>query len=100
MVIRQRKAYPVYDDLYQRHLEVVREHLERHLPNLHLVGRNGMHRYNNQDHSMMTGILVARNIATGARLDPWKVNADAEYLEEERVEDDRSGRLVPKRMAS
>jgi protoporphyrinogen oxidase len=99
LVVRQRKAYPVYDDYYRGHLDVVRQWLERQLPNLHLVGRNGMHRYNNQDHSMMTGILVARNIATGSSFDVWKVNADAEYLEEERV-DDRSGRQMPARLAS
>ncbi len=91
LVVRQRKAYPVYDDYYRGHLEVLRDWLDRQLPNLHLVGRNGMHRYNNQDHSMMTGILVARNIATGSKFDVWRVNADAEYLEEERV-DDQSGR--------
>ena len=70
MVYRQPKAYPVYDAAYQGHLEVVREWLKRALPNLWLVGRNGMHHYNNQDHSMMTGILVARNIASGASFDP------------------------------
>ena len=96
VVVRQPKAYPVYDDGYQRHLAVIREHLARALPNLHLVGRNGMHHYNNQDHSMMTALLVARNIALGTRYDPWKVNTAAEYHEEARPEDtDRSGRLVP-----
>jgi hypothetical protein len=50
------------------------------VPNLHLVWRTGMHHYNNQDHSMMTALLAARTIATSARWDPWKVNADAEYL--------------------
>jgi protoporphyrinogen oxidase len=85
MVYRQPKAYPVYDATYLGHVEVVREWLARALPNLWLVGRNGMHHYNNQDHSMMTGILVARNIATGAQFDPWLVNTDAEYHEERRV---------------
>jgi protoporphyrinogen oxidase len=98
-VVRQRKAYPVYDDYYKGHLALIREYLGRQLPNLHLVGRNGMHKYNNQDHSMMTGLLAARNIATGTRFDPWKVNTDAEYHEEERA-DDRSGRLMPERLAS
>src|SRR5438445_311756 len=74
MVYRQPKAYPVYDGAYLEHVAVVREWLQRALPNLWLVGRNGMHHYNNQDHSMMTGILVARNIATGAHYDPWLVN--------------------------
>jgi protoporphyrinogen oxidase len=88
MVYRQPKTYPVYDANYLQHLAVIREWLSRALPNLWLVGRNGMHHYNNQDHSMMTGILVARNIAAGANYDPWLVNTDAEYHEEERASDD------------
>jgi len=99
MVYRQPKAYPVYDGEYLGHVAVVREWLQRALPNLWLVGRNGMHHYNNQDHSMMTGILVARNIAMGAHYDPWLVNTDAEYLEEERV-GEAAGRQVPERIAS
>jgi hypothetical protein len=60
-----------------------------------------MHKYNNQDHSMMTALLVARQIATGSSLDPWKVNADAEYHEDVRVGDkDIAGRQVPARLAS
>jgi protoporphyrinogen oxidase len=97
VVVRQRKAYPVYDAAYQRHLAVIREFLDG-LGNLQVVGRNGMHQYNNQDHSMMTGILAARNIALGERFDLWKVNGDAEYLEEVRDGADRSGRLVPMRV--
>jgi len=99
MVYRQPKAYPVYDGAYLDHLAVVREWLQRALPNLWLVGRNGMHHYNNQDHSMMTGILVARNIATGSHYDPWLVNTDAEYQEEERV-GEATGRQIPERIAS
>ncbi|MDQ2943123.1 MAG: NAD(P)/FAD-dependent oxidoreductase [Candidatus Dormibacteraeota bacterium] len=96
VVVRQQKAYPVYDDAYQSHVDVIREYLDSHLPNLHLAGRNGMHKYNNQDHSMMTALLVARNIATGSALDPWKVNADAVYHEDIRAgERDTTGRLVP-----
>ncbi len=95
-VIRMPKAYPVYDDRYREHLAVVRDFLREQLPNLQLVGRNGMHHYNNQDHSMMTGLLVARNIALGTTYDQWKVNTDAEYHEEARVDQvDRSGRLIP-----
>ena len=93
-VVRQPKAYPVYDDSYQRHLRVVREWLNDALPNLHLCGRNGMHKYNNQDHSMMTALIVARRIAGVSDLDPWRVNADAEYLEEWDPDEDRSGRLM------
>ncbi|HEY7975866.1 MAG TPA: NAD(P)/FAD-dependent oxidoreductase [Ktedonobacterales bacterium] len=96
VVVRQPKAYPVYDDTYKQHLAVIRRWVETTLPNLALVGRNGMHHYNNQDHSMMTALLAARNIATGSHLDPWKVNTDAEYHEEARFEDeDTSGRQVP-----
>ena len=81
-VVRQRKAYPVYDDDYTRHVATIREELERRFPNLHLVGRNGMHKYNNQDHAMMTAMLTARNILAGENLyDVWEVNQDAEYHE-------------------
>jgi hypothetical protein len=100
VVVREQKAYPVYDDEYQQRVDVVREYVLTNLPNLHLAGRNGMHKYNNQDHSMMTALLVARNIATGSTLDPWKVNADAVYHEDVRVGDrDPSGRHVPAGLA-
>jgi protoporphyrinogen oxidase len=82
-VIRQPKAYPVYDDAYQQHVATVRSSLACY-PNLHLVGRNGMHKYNNQDHAMMTAMLTVENILAGtARYDAWRVNEDAEYLEED-----------------
>jgi protoporphyrinogen oxidase len=81
-VIRQPKAYPVYDDDYKLHVETVRQGLETLCPNLHLVGRNGMHKYNNQDHAMMTALLAARNILAGRmEYDVWAVNQDAEYHE-------------------
>ena len=81
-VIRQPKAYPVYDDLYREHLETIRTSLELDYPSLHLIGRNGMHKYNNQDHAMMTGLLTSRNIREGrAVYDVWAVNQDAEYHE-------------------
>jgi len=81
-VVRQPKAYPVYDDDYKRHVEVVRQSLDAHCPNLHLVGRNGMHKYNNQDHAMMTAMLTARNILAGQKkYDVWAVNEDAQYHE-------------------
>ena len=100
VVIRQPKAYPVYDDAYQQHVDVVRDYLRTQLSNLHLVGRNGMHKYNNQDHSMMTALLVARNIATGSSYDPWNVNAEAVYHEDVHVgERDTTGRQVPQRLA-
>ncbi len=100
-VVRQPKAYPVYDEVYKQHLAVIRDYVAEHLVNLQLVGRNGMHHYNNQDHSMMTALLAARNIALGTHFDPWKVNTDAEYHEESRFEDeDKSGRLMPARVES
>jgi len=81
-VIRQPKAYPVYDDAYQEYVNTVRSALDQDFPTLHLVGRNGMHKYNNQDHAMMTAMLTARNILAGERkYDVWAVNQDAEYHE-------------------
>ena len=82
-VVRQPKAYPVYDENYQDQRQVIRQALETHCPRLHVVGRNGMHQYNNQDHSMMTAMLTAKNILLGRQdYDTWKVNQDAEYHEE------------------
>jgi len=66
-VVRMPKAYPVYDDRYQKNLEVIRAWLAENVPNVHPVGRNGMHRYNNQDHSMMTALLTARTSAPAQR---------------------------------
>ena len=81
-VIRQAKAYPVYDDNYKSHVDLIRRALDTRFPNLHLVGRNGMHKYNNQDHAMMTGMLAARNILVGEKkYDLWAVNDDCEYHE-------------------
>ncbi len=97
VVVRQPKAYPVYDDEYKQHVRTIRDYLEEHAPNLQLVGRNGMHHYNNQDHSMMSALCAARNIAVNANLDPWSVNTDAEYHEGTRDVEDTSGRLVPQR---
>ncbi|MEN7538151.1 NAD(P)/FAD-dependent oxidoreductase [Aurantiacibacter flavus] len=81
-VVRQEKAYPVYDEDYAENVEAMRAELEERFPTLHLVGRNGMHRYNNQDHAMMTAMLTVENIIVGERLyDTWCVNEDAEYHE-------------------
>jgi protoporphyrinogen oxidase len=81
-VVRQKKAYPVYDDNYAERVMIVRKEIEQRFPTLHLVGRNGMHKYNNQDHSMMTAMLCVENILAGRRLfDLWQVNEDAEYHE-------------------
>jgi protoporphyrinogen oxidase len=104
-VVRQRKAYPVYDDSYAEHLVTIRKELEERFPTLHLVGRNGMHKYNNQDHSMMTAMLCVKNILAGEALyDLWAVNEDAEYHESGEHGASSSGvsglRQVPRRIES
>ncbi|HVW72451.1 MAG TPA: NAD(P)/FAD-dependent oxidoreductase [Rhizomicrobium sp.] len=109
-VVRQPKAYPVYDEGYQERVETIRRELESRYPSLHLVGRNGMHKYNNQDHAMMTAMLTVENIRLGRRaFDVWRVNQDAEYHEEgaagasDKLSEDMSRllgsaeRLVPRR---
>ena len=81
-VVRQPKAYPVYDDDYATHVGTIKDELAAKFPTLHLVGRNGMHKYNNQDHAMMTAMLCVENILAERRVyDLWKVNQDAEYHE-------------------
>jgi protoporphyrinogen oxidase len=109
-VVRQPKAYPVYDDAYQDHVAAIRAELETNYPNLQLVGRNGMHKYNNQDHAMMTAMLAVKNIRCGRReFDLWRVNQDAEYHEEGEAGSEATvsafgsrsvagGRLVPRRL--
>lgn len=79
-VVRMPRAYPVYDGTYRRGITAVQQFL-RTKPNLQLIGRNGMHRYNNQDHAMITGVLAARNIM-GERHDLWDLEADSGYLED------------------
>ena len=105
-VVRQPKAYPVYDESYQDRVTAVRQGLEAQYPNLHLVGRNGMHKYNNQDHAMMTAMLTVENIKQGKRVfDVWQVNQDAEYHEDGEARPDLAAgasalgteRLVPQR---
>ena len=80
-VVRMPKAYPVYDDTYADALVQITEYLTEHASNLQLVGRNGMHKYNNQDHSMLTAMLAVENIQ-GASHDLWSVNAEEDYHEE------------------
>ncbi len=100
-VVRQKKAYPVYDDDYAKHVDVVREEIAHRFPNLHLVGRNGMHKYNNQDHAMMTAMLCVKNILAGQEIyDLWAVNQDAQYHEigeEPEGRGDGGARQVPRR---
>jgi protoporphyrinogen oxidase len=104
-VVRQKKAYPVYDDDYAHHVATVRDEIEERYPNLHLVGRNGMHKYNNQDHAMMTAMLCVENILADTKLyDLWQVNGDAEYHEagEAAAEETAASglRLVPQRVST
>jgi protoporphyrinogen oxidase len=98
-VVRMRKAYPVYDEHYEANVDTVRSFIQKEIPNLQLAGRNGMHKYNNQDHSMMTALLSAKNIL-GEDWDPWKVNTDAEYHEEFEEGRDTGGRAVPRPVRS
>jgi protoporphyrinogen oxidase len=85
-VLRVPDAYPVYDADYRSHLAVVRQFVDG-LENFHTIGRNGLHRYNNQDHAMLTGMLAARNIVLGEHHDLWSVNTEPDYHEETLVEE-------------
>lgn len=77
-VVRQRKAFPVYDDAYAEHVRMIRLDLKLHFPGLHLIGRNGMHRGVNQDQAMATGLLTAHNIIAGETLhDVWTAEAES-----------------------
>ena len=103
-VVRMPKAYPVYDGVYAEAVDTIRDFLEG-LGNMYLVGRNGMHKYNNQDHSMLTAMLSVKNIL-GAKYDVWGVNVDNEYHEEVKEHDDgdlsllgSTQPLIPKRIA-
>lgn len=98
-VVRMEKAYPIYDRSYRENLSTLRRYLEG-FSNLQTIGRNGLHRYNNQDHSMLTGVFAARNLH-GARHDIWAVNTEREYHEEDRAAASRTGpRRAPIRAAS
>ncbi|OJY30303.1 MAG: FAD-dependent oxidoreductase [Myxococcales bacterium 68-20] len=101
-VVRQPKAYPVYDDDYAANVDIIRREMEKRFPTLYPVGRNGMHKYNNQDHAMMTAMLTAENIVAGKRaFDVWEVNQDAEYHESGKAGAETLGlRSVPTRAAS
>jgi protoporphyrinogen oxidase len=94
LVVRQPKAYPIYNYEYEKHLEVIRDFLKT-IDNLQTIGRNGMHRYNNMDHSMYTGMLAVENIL-GAEHDMWEVNEEEVYLEEDKQA--KVGRLVPEKV--
>ncbi|NOT72014.1 MAG: NAD(P)/FAD-dependent oxidoreductase [Hyphomicrobium sp.] len=103
-VVRQKKAYPVYDEGYKQNVEAIRADLAENYPTLHMVGRNGMHKYNNQDHAMMTSMLTVKNIVAGEmQFDIWNVNEDAEYHEagdSGTQEALKSVRMVPRRVGT
>jgi protoporphyrinogen oxidase len=82
-VVRMPKAYPMYDNGWSQQVEKIRRYVEQTLPNLQLVGRNGMHKYNNQDHAMMTAMCAAQNIL-GANYDLWAINTEPDYHEEQK----------------
>jgi len=79
-VVRVPKAYPYYDFTYEANVGTIRRYLAAEAPNVHPVGRNGMHKYNNQDHSMYTAMLTVDNMFGGTH-DVWSVNVEEEYHE-------------------
>ena len=98
-VVRVPKAYPVYDSTHKQSLETLQRYFQT-FTNLQLVGRNGMHKYNNQDHSMLTALLAVKNIL-GANHDLWQVNTEDEYQEEKNQETNTSNLVTsPTRSAN
>jgi protoporphyrinogen oxidase len=97
-VVRMPKAYPVYDETYKTNVDTIRAWIDANVPNVYPTGRNGMHRYNNQDHSMYTAMLSVENIL-GAHHDIWNVNVEEEYHEEKTVDvrdgEQGTGRAAP-----
>ena len=83
-VIRQLKTYPVYTGEYKEYLERIRGFLDS-IANLQTVGRNGLHMYNNQDHSMLTAMLAVKNLLGQGQHDVWSVNVERAYHEEVRL---------------
>ena len=94
-VVRQPKAYPVYDDVYTEKVAVLNDWIGANTPNVHPVGRNGMHKYNNQDHSMLTAMLTVENILGKGPHDIWTVNVDEDYHEESSGSGSGTGREAP-----
>jgi protoporphyrinogen oxidase len=101
-VVRMPKAYPVYDEAYRANVEILRGWLEENTPNVHPVGRNGMHKYNNQDHSMFTAMLTVENILGTGQHDIWMVNVEEEYHEQGTgtASTGRDAPILPRRAAS
>ena len=89
-VVRMPKAYPVYDLDYSTNVDLIKNWLQKEHKNIYPIGRNGMHKYNNQDHSMITAVQSVRNIL-GERNDIWSINVEDDYHEES-----STGRAAPK----
>ncbi len=103
-VIRQPMAYPVYDGTYKKHLATIQAYLDG-FENLQTTGRAGMHRYNNQDHSMLTALLAARNIlgetaGDGGSHDLWDVNVERSYHEDFTVEQAKEKAIARRELAA
>jgi protoporphyrinogen oxidase len=95
-VVRMPKAYPVYDEGYDERVGLLRSWLSQHASNVQPVGRNGMHRYNNPDHSMLTAMFAVENLVLGADHDLWSVNVEEDYHEETTSpRNGRTGRDAP-----
>ena len=90
-VVRMPKAYPMYDATYKASVQTMRDWIASTVPNVHPVGRNGMHKYNNQDHSMYTAMLTVDSIVTGTKHDIWSVNVEEEYHETKSLADISKG---------
>jgi protoporphyrinogen oxidase len=98
-VVRMPKAYPMYDPGWTERVETIRAYAETSLRNLQFVGRNGMHKYNNQDHSMMTALCAAQNIC-GAHHDLWAINSEPDYHEEIKEEPSKGKAVQVESLAS
>jgi protoporphyrinogen oxidase len=99
VVYRVPKSYPVYDEHYAGHVEKIRQHVDGYA-NMVTIGRNGLHRYNNQDHSMLTALRAIENLYDGDAHDVWSINADQEYHEESKEGKRGPGRNTPQPAAS
>jgi len=85
-VVRVPKCYPVYSIGYKKNLEPIKDYLCK-FKNLSVIGRYGAFKYNNQDHSILMGLMAAKNIALNEKNDLWEINTDDEYQEEDKIND-------------
>ena len=95
-VVRQPKAYPVYDQNYRSHVAIIRHELETKFPSLHFIGHNGLHKYNNQDQAMMTAMLTVKNIMAGERrFDVWRINQEGDLQADDVLNPEKESSLSP-----